>query len=71
LDSRFVPDHPFYKEPPIATLQPGTYVTDESFLNWQYRTSLPRGAYRLQAVVILGDTEHEETFRSEWNDVLV
>ena len=71
LDQRLVPDHPFYEPSQLATLQPGTYVTDEPFLNMVHRPTLAPGHYRILAGVILGDAAHAETFRSEWKEVTV
>ncbi len=71
LDRRFVPDHPFWSEPADFTLQPGTYVTDRPFLNRVHRQQLPSGTYNLAVVVILGDTEHERAFSSDWKQIRV
>jgi hypothetical protein len=71
LDRRFVPDHPFWKEPVIATLSPGVYVADEPFLNQLHRPRLSPGRYRIRVAVILGDTEHQQNFYSDWMDVSV
>ena len=71
LDRRFVPDHPFWTEPADFTLRPGTYVTDEPFLDRVHRQALPLGIYKLAVVVILGDAEHARTFASDWKEVRV
>jgi hypothetical protein len=71
LDRRFVPDHPFWTEPAIATLRPGTYLTDKPFLDQVHRQPLPPGTYRLRVVAILGDVAHEKTFTSDWKEIQV
>ena len=71
LDRRFVPDHPFWQEPPSATLRPGVYITDESFLAQEHRLQLTPGTYRIAVVLILGDVEHQRTFASEWKQIEV
>jgi hypothetical protein len=71
LDRRFVPEHPFWTEPAIATLRPGTYVTDQPLPNQVHREPLPPGSYRLCVALILGDTEHQKTFSSDWKEIQV
>jgi len=69
LDRRFVPDHPFYSEPP--DLFPGTYVTDGPFLDRVHRQPLPPGTYNIAVVVLLGDSEYERVFSSSWKELRV
>ena len=69
LDRRFVPDHPFWTEPAIATLRQGTYLTDQPFLDQVHRQPLPPGTYRLRMVAILGDVAHQRTFTSDWKEL--
>jgi hypothetical protein len=66
-----VPEHPFWTEPPIATLRAGTYLTDQPFLDRVHRQPLLPGIYRLRVVAILGDVDHQRTFTSDWKEIQV
>lgn len=52
-------------------LGPGTYVTDRPFIDNQSRTRLPAGRYRIRVRLILGDSEHAQSFYSGWKPLIV
>jgi hypothetical protein len=56
---------------PQVPLDIGTYVTDEPFLENQSRTRLVAGRYRVRVRVILGNSEHAQSFYSDWKTVIV